>query len=542
MANTHKKIQTVTVGAGGASSIDFTSIPQTYSDLKIVLSARDARTVVAASVVLQLNGSSATSGSYRRIYGDGSAGFSDSDTGGATVQSGHSNGNSGTANTFGNVEIYIPNYTGSSNKSFSSDGVAETNGATTYMSFVAGLWADTAAITSLSVKPATAVNFLQYTTATLYGVFKENVSGAPSAPTSVTATAGNTTASVAFTPAGQTAGLFTVTSSPGSFTGTGSSSPVTVSGLTNGTSYTFTVTAANPLGVSAASSASSAVTPVDPRAAYFAGGYDGGNLSSINKIAFSADTRTTLAATLTTGRYLLAGAANSGTAAYFAGGSDGTVLTGIDKIAFTADTKSTLSATLSVASQQHAGAANSGTAAYFTNGSGGASINKIAFSADTRTTLAATLTVSNTGTAGAANSGTAAYFTNGVSNAGIDKIAFSADTKSTLAATLSAPRNGGGGAANNGVAAYFAGGDYLSSIDKIAFSADTKTTLAATLSANSYYASGAANSGTAAYFTNGTSNTGIDKIAFSADTKTTLAATLSANRGFAGAAANSGTL
>lgn len=260
MANTHKKIQTVTVGAGGAASIDFTSIPQTYSDLKIVLSARDARAVVASSVVLQINGSSATSGSYRRIYGDGSAGFSDSSSGEATVQSGHSDGNSATANTFGNVEIYIPNYTGSSNKSFSSDGVAETNGATTYMSFVAGLWADTAAITSLSVKPATAVNFLQYTTATLYGVFNTNVSGAPSAPTSVTATGSELTASVAFTPAGQTASLYTVTSSPGSITATGTSSPIVVSGLTEGQAYTFTVTAANPLGTSAASSASNSIT------------------------------------------------------------------------------------------------------------------------------------------------------------------------------------------------------------------------------------------------------------------------------------------
>jgi len=170
MANTFVKIASVTVGSGGASSIDFTSIPGTYTDLCLKVSARDARAVVASSIVLQINGSTAASGSYRRIYGDGSAAFSDSSSGDTTVQSGHSDGNSATANTFGNVEIYIPNYAASANKTFSSDGVAETNATATYMSMVAGLWANTAAITQITIKPATAVNFLQYSSATLYGI------------------------------------------------------------------------------------------------------------------------------------------------------------------------------------------------------------------------------------------------------------------------------------------------------------------------------------------------------------------------------------
>jgi hypothetical protein len=173
MATTFVKIASVTVGSGGAASMDFTSIPGTYTDLVIKVSARDARAVVASSIVLQINGSTASSGSYRRLYGDGGTVDSDADGPGSTVQSGHSNGNSGTANTFGNVEIYIPNYAGSENKSFSSDGVAETNGSTTYMSIVAGLWANAAAITQIAVKPATAVNFLQHSTATLYGIKKD---------------------------------------------------------------------------------------------------------------------------------------------------------------------------------------------------------------------------------------------------------------------------------------------------------------------------------------------------------------------------------
>lgn len=53
---------------------------------------------------------------------------------------------------------------------------------------------------------------------------------------------------------------YTVTSSPGGFTGTGASSPITVTGLASATAYTFTVTATNAIGTSSASSASNSIT------------------------------------------------------------------------------------------------------------------------------------------------------------------------------------------------------------------------------------------------------------------------------------------
>ena len=85
------------------------------------------------------------------------------------------------------------------------------------------------------------------------------------APTIGTATGGNAQASISFTAPVNTGGTsitgYTVTSSPGSFTGTGTASPITVSGLTNGTAYTFTVTATNSAGTSVASAASNSVTP-----------------------------------------------------------------------------------------------------------------------------------------------------------------------------------------------------------------------------------------------------------------------------------------
>jgi hypothetical protein len=83
----------------------------------------------------------------------------------------------------------------------------------------------------------------------------------PSAPTNVVATPGNASASIAFT-ASSGATSYTVTSSPGGLTATGVTSPIVITGLTNGTSYTFTVSATNANGTSPASSSSTSVTPV----------------------------------------------------------------------------------------------------------------------------------------------------------------------------------------------------------------------------------------------------------------------------------------
>lgn len=95
----------------------------------------------------------------------------------------------------------------------------------------------------------------------------------PGAPTVGIATAGNTQATVAFTAPTNTGGTtitgYTVTSNPGGFTGTGTGADITVNGLTNGVAYTFTVTATNFAGTSAASAASNSITPASPQTITF---------------------------------------------------------------------------------------------------------------------------------------------------------------------------------------------------------------------------------------------------------------------------------
>jgi hypothetical protein len=74
-----------------------------------------------------------------------------------------------TASTFGNLSIYIPNYAGSADKNFSVDTVSENNATTAYTQIFTGVWANTAAITQITLSLA---NFAQYSNAYLYGILK----------------------------------------------------------------------------------------------------------------------------------------------------------------------------------------------------------------------------------------------------------------------------------------------------------------------------------------------------------------------------------
>ena len=164
MADTFVKIATVTVGSGGASSIDFTSIPSTYTDLVIKLSARDTSSNTNYNLIFN-NDSSAIYDTLR-LYGNGSSAFSDKFTNQNAGYIGWQTQSTYTANTFSNNEVYIPNYAGSSYKSVSNDGVSENNATAAQQTFQSVLWGSTAAINRITISQTMA----QHTTATLYGI------------------------------------------------------------------------------------------------------------------------------------------------------------------------------------------------------------------------------------------------------------------------------------------------------------------------------------------------------------------------------------
>jgi len=163
MANTLVKIQTVTVGSGGAATISFTSIPQTYTDIKIVVSARTNHSDTQDVLFVKPNGSTSNL-TYISVKGDGSATTANANNRLVT------NGNTATANVFGSADIYIPNYASAQFKSILADGVQETDGTDGNRTLVGNLWSDTAAITSVVLAPVTGTLFLEYSSATLYGI------------------------------------------------------------------------------------------------------------------------------------------------------------------------------------------------------------------------------------------------------------------------------------------------------------------------------------------------------------------------------------
>jgi hypothetical protein len=164
MPNTYTKIASVSLSSSSAT-MSFTSIPATYTDLLLKFSARDTSSFVANNIVLTINGSAVTS--TKNLYGNGSAATSNSNVG-----AGLANAANSTASVFSNTEIYFPNYASANNKSFSTDSVVENNATEAYDWFYAGLWSNTAAITSLTLTAGSSASFVQYSTATLYGIVK----------------------------------------------------------------------------------------------------------------------------------------------------------------------------------------------------------------------------------------------------------------------------------------------------------------------------------------------------------------------------------
>ena len=173
MANTYIQIgSTVTVGAGGTSGIQFTGIAGTYTDLVLKLSLRSNYAGVTEGVTTNFN-SSATSYTYTYLQGAGSGTPSSANGGTTYIQTGLQDAANNTASTFGNMEIYLPNYASSTtSKTLSADSTGEDNATTSYMRLAAGLWTNNAAITQIDLIPSLGTLWVQYSTASLYGIKK----------------------------------------------------------------------------------------------------------------------------------------------------------------------------------------------------------------------------------------------------------------------------------------------------------------------------------------------------------------------------------
>ena len=173
MAITFELIQSATVGAGGSSSITFTGINSTYTDLYIFLSLRYSGSDTS-SVNVALNN---TTSNYqgRALRGGGGATDSIYFTISTNNIGGNSTGSSGasqTSNTWATSRMYIGNYTAATAKDVEVDFAQEANNANAFLGTYGVLWNDSTAISSIYITPDSTTTWVQYSSAYLYGIKK----------------------------------------------------------------------------------------------------------------------------------------------------------------------------------------------------------------------------------------------------------------------------------------------------------------------------------------------------------------------------------
>jgi hypothetical protein len=163
MASTYEPIATQTV-AVATSSITFSSIPSTYTDLKLIFTCTGL--AAGQDIALQYNGDTGTNYSYTRVSGSGVAATSGRNTSVANWRINALGVYTDTSIPI-TMQVDIFSYTGSTFKTGLSFASGDKNGSG-YVSTNIGLWRNTAAITNMTISSAT--NFLIGTTATLYGI------------------------------------------------------------------------------------------------------------------------------------------------------------------------------------------------------------------------------------------------------------------------------------------------------------------------------------------------------------------------------------
>lgn len=159
---------------GTAASVTFSSIPGTYTDLVIKLSARGGGTGTSgAGLRLTFNGTT-TNYSTTALRGDGAAAWSGRNSSSFALPNYDGINDGGqTSNTFSNTELYIPAYTASQNKPVGSATVIENNSAVQGDSYIyswASLWSNTAAITSIKIETNATNGFVSGSSFFLYGI------------------------------------------------------------------------------------------------------------------------------------------------------------------------------------------------------------------------------------------------------------------------------------------------------------------------------------------------------------------------------------
>jgi len=159
------------LSSSSAATIEFTSIPATFTDLCIWVSSRHTTGSVTENVSMRFN-DVASGYTSRLLYNSGSGALTALDSGANRLQwQVSSPGGSSNANAFAVSTIYIPNYRGNHTKTVSTEAVTvnNTNGSAVRLDLTAGRWADNAVINKITLIAENG-SFTQFSSATLYGI------------------------------------------------------------------------------------------------------------------------------------------------------------------------------------------------------------------------------------------------------------------------------------------------------------------------------------------------------------------------------------
>lgn len=169
MAATYVLISSQVLGSA-AASVTFSSIPGTYTDLVLKVSARNDSVSVGSAFLVQYNNDTSTSNySWTFLRGNGnSTADSYRNTTNGSSYGAPTDGSSDTANTFSIGELYIPNYTSTSSRQMISNGASEGNSTIEYITLAANNYRGTSAITSINIFPG--YNFVANSSFYLYGI------------------------------------------------------------------------------------------------------------------------------------------------------------------------------------------------------------------------------------------------------------------------------------------------------------------------------------------------------------------------------------
>jgi hypothetical protein len=166
----YKLITTTSVTSGTAANITFSSIPTTYTDLKILLTARGNNAGTNVDLTTEFNNDPSSNSLYTQRYMFGRGGTAPSAGTQSYGQSAIMPGGTWAANYFSNTYIYIPNYNSSStHKMFWALDASTQDSSSQFTWYSVNKWASNNAITSIKLFPLTG-SFVTGTTASIYGI------------------------------------------------------------------------------------------------------------------------------------------------------------------------------------------------------------------------------------------------------------------------------------------------------------------------------------------------------------------------------------